>query len=127
MIVKAEFKYPPVYPVITYYGYPVEIDLRKLEISQCIFYKVLTQTQIAIYVLKELTIILKHYVRDISYDDLKKAWITNIDKEQRVKDCIDYISELILLSKAPLLRTKKKRKKSRGYSYAQQTRLVKRA
>jgi len=126
MIVKAEFKYPPVYPVITYYGHPVDIDFRRLEISQCIFYKVLEQNQIAIYVLKELIIVLKHYVGDISYDNSNKAWITSIDKEQRVKDCIDYISRLVLASKGSVLRTKKKRKKLRGYSYAQQTRMVKR-
>ncbi len=81
-----QFKYPPVYPVITYYGHPVEIDLRKLEISQYIFYKVLTQAKIAIYVLQELTIILKHYVRDISYDGRKKAWVTNIDKEEEAEE-----------------------------------------
>ena len=91
------------------------------------FYKVLEQNQIAIYVLKELIIVLKHYVRDISYDNSNKAWITSIDKEQRVKDCIDYISRLVLASKGSVLRTKKKRKKLRGYSYAQQTRMAKRA
>jgi len=126
-MIKAAFRYPPVYPVITYYGNPIEIDLRKLNISQCIFYKVLEQNQIAIYILKELIIILKHYVRDISYDNSKKAWVTSIDKEQAVKDCIDYISELVLSSKGSVFRTKKKRKKLRGYSYARQTRVVKRA
>lgn len=124
---KAAFRYPPVYPIITYYGNPIEIDLRKLNTRQCIFYKVLEQNQIAIYILKELIIILKHYVRDISYDNSNKAWITSIDKEQAVKDCIDYISGLILSSKSSILRIKKKRKKLRGYSYAQQTRVVKRA